>query len=142
MSEKGKQRKISRLENVRNPEQIIPKLLLLRKAAKLSGGVEIATSVPLLQAYGEIKSEETVTDSIIAFKKATELKGSVFPKSDPYVFNVAESEEAAADFIAKREKMRNPNMADRRLLVTEMAARLSGVTLKRALQLLGKNERS
>ncbi len=107
MSEKGKQRKISRLENVQNPEQITPKLLLLRKAAKLSGGVEIATSVPLLQAYGEIKSEET-----------------------------------AADFIAKREKMRNPNMADRRLLVTEMAARLSGVTLKRALQSLGKNERS
>ena len=56
-------------------------------------------------------------------------------------FDVAESEKAATNFIAKREKMHNPNLADRRLLVTELAAQLSGVTLERAVQLLGEKER-
>ena len=143
MPEKGKQRKVSRLENLQNPEQITPKLLLLRWTANLSG-LALPTSVPLLQAFDEIRSEETVTDFIIALEKAAELRGIRFRESAPLdlkTFDVAESEEAATDFIAKREKMHNPNMADRRLLVTEMAAQLSGVSLERAVQLLGEKER-
>ena len=143
MPEKAKQRKISRWENLHNPEQVTPRLLLIRRAANLSG-IKHPSTRPLLKAFDGIKSEETVTDFIIALKKAAELRGIRFPESAPHdlmTFDVAESEKAATNFIAKREKMHNPNLVDRRLLVTEMAAKLSGVTLERAVQLLGKNER-
>ncbi len=129
MPEKAKQRKPWRWGKI----WVSPELLRSRLAEKLSGEEPPADTFPLLQAFDGIKSEETARDFIVAVRMATKLSEIGFPLSDPYAFDVAESEKAAADFIAKREKMQNPNPADRRLLMLRMAAQLSGVTLEKAV---------
>ena len=55
---------------------------MIRRAANLSG-IKHPSTHPLLKAFDEIKSEETVTDFIIALKKAAELRGIRFPESAP-----------------------------------------------------------
>ncbi len=135
MSEKGKQPSITRRkwENVYNPKQVSPQFRAL-EIAKYLGGEKFA--IPIQQAVGGIKSEAVATDLMVALGIAFHLRPWI-PTSGRTAFDMAKAEKAATDFIAEREKMHNLDMADRRLLVTELAARLSGVTLERAVQLTG-----